>query len=130
MGRIPAGHEPTGVLAPAPSISPQSANATSVFGATVDLAGKRGAYFLPAQGVLTGLATVAFYLQEADTDSNGSFTNVNTTTYPEATLAASNAANASREMGYQCGAGRKQFVRAVVAVATNAAIVSCSAASY
>ena len=92
------------------------------------MTGRRGALFTVSQGALTGAATVAAYLRESD--DNSTFTNVNTTTYPEATLAASNSANSAREMGYAGGGGRKRYVRADVVVAANTALVSASAARY
>lgn len=128
MGRMSAGHEPTGVTTPAVCVTPQSSSSATLNGLGVDLTGLRGALFTVMSGALTGLATVAAFLQ--DSADNSSFSNVNTTTYPEATLAASNGANAAREMGYQGGAGRQRYVRAVAVVAANTALVSASAVTY
>ena len=128
MGRMPAGHEPSGVTAPNVCVSPISQSIATVNGSGIDLAGQRGALFTLTAGALTGAATVAGHLQ--DSADNSTFTNGNTTTYPEATLAASNAANSAREMGYQGGGGRQRYVRAVVVVAANTALIGCSAVSY
>ncbi len=128
MGRMPAGHEPSGVTNPQVCVTPQSSSAATLNGIGVDLAGLRGALFTVQAGALTGLATVAAHLQ--DSPDNSTFTNVNTTTYPAATLAASNVANSAREMGYQGGGGRQRYVRAVVVVAANTALVGTSAVTY
>lgn len=128
MGRMSALHEPTGGTAPAVCVSPQSSGASTLNGSGIDLAGKRGALFTVSIGDLTGSASVAAYLR--DSDDNSTFTNVNTTTYPEATLAAATTANTVREMGYQGGGGRKRYVRADVVVAVNTALVAASAVTY
>ena len=128
LGRMPAGHEPTGVTSPQVCVTPQSSSAATLNGEGVDLAGRRGALFTLGAGSLTGLATVAAHLQ--DSADNSTFTNVNTTTYPEASLAASNAANSAREMGYAGGGGRQRYVRAVAVVAANVALVSVTAVRY
>ena len=127
-GRMSPAHSPSNVMTPAVCVVPQSSGAATLNGAGVALSGKRGAYFVLAAGVLTGLATVAAYLQ--DSADNSTFANVNTTTYPEATLAASNAASGVREMHYAGGSSRKEYVRAVVVVAANTALVGCVASVY
>jgi len=127
-GRMSAVHEASHLLTPAVCVVPQSATAATYNGAGVALSAKRGVYFVVAAGTLTGTATVAAHLE--DSPDNTTFTAVNTTTYPEATLAASNTANSVREMHYSCGAGRQIYARAVVVVANNTAIVSCVGATY
>lgn len=126
MARMSPLHSPNAGLTPAVGVNPTSASAGTVNGASVDLAGKRGAYFVLASGALTGTATVAAYLQ--DSADNSTFANVNTTTYPTATLAASNGANAVREMHYAHGGAR--YVRAVVKRANNTALASCVGVTY
>ena len=106
---------------------PISSGAATLDGLGVDLQGKRGCYFVVATGALTGLATVAAYVQDSSDNSN--FTNVNVTTYPDATLAASNAASGVREMWVRKDqVGR--YVRAEVVVAANTALTSCVAVAY
>lgn len=128
MGRMPSAHSPTEATAPLVCVTPQSSSAATLNGSGIDLGGQRGALFTLSAGDLTGLATVAAHLQ--DSDDNSTYANVNTTTYPEASLAASNAANGAREMAYVGGGGKKRYVRAVVVVAANVALVSATAVRY
>jgi len=120
-------HNPIAAITAVPSVLPQSSGAATLNGVGVDLAGKRGCYFVLTAGALTGLATVAGYVQ--DSADNSTFANVNVTTYPDATLAASNAANASREMWVRRDQVA-QYVRAVAVVAANTALCSAVAHTY
>lgn len=128
MGRMPAAHSPTEATAPLVCVPPQSSGATTLNGEGIDLVGRRGVLFTLGIGDLTGSASVAAYLRESD--DNSTFTNVNTTTYPEATLAAATTANTAREMAYAGGGGRSRYVRADVVVAVNTALVSATAVRY
>lgn len=128
MGRMPSAHSPTEATAPLVCVPPQSSGASTLNGSGIDLTGRRGVLFTVGIGDLTGSASVAAYLRESD--DNSTFTNVNTTTYPEATLAAATTANTAREMAYAGGGGRKRYVRADVVVAVNTALVSATAVRY
>ena len=122
---------PTSSLAPtaAPLSQPVPSNRTigRPRSLGVDLAGKRGCYFSVSAGALTGLATVAAYVQ--DSADNGNWTNVNVTTYPDATLAASNTASSTREMWVRRDQVA-QYVRVRVVVAANTALVNADAHTY
>jgi len=125
--RMSPAHNPIAALTAIATRVPVSSGAATLDGAGVDLVGKRGCYFVLATGALTGLATVAAYIQESDDNSN--FTNVNVTTYPDATLAASNAASGVREMWVRKDqVGR--YVRAEIVIAANTALTSCVAVAY
>src|SRR3970282_1700335 len=125
--RMSPAHNPMGAITSSPTVVPQSSGAATLDGLGVDLAGKRGCYFSVSVGALTGLATVAAYVQDSADNSN--FTNVNVTTYPDATLAASNAASGVREMWVRKDqVGR--YVRAQVVIAANTALTSCVAVAY
>jgi hypothetical protein len=125
---MPSAHSPTEATAPLVCVPPQSSGASTLNGSGIDLTGRRGVLFTVGIGDLTGSASVAAYLRESD--DNSTFTNVNTTTYPEATLAAATTANTAREMAYAGGGGRKRYVRADVVVAVNTALVSATAVRY
>ena len=125
--RMSPAHNPVGALTAVETRVPVSSGAATLDGLGVDLQGKRGCYFVVATGVLTGLATVAAYIQESTDNSN--FTNVNVTTYPDATLAASNAASGVREMWVRKDQVER-YVRAEVVVAANTALTSCVAVVY
>src|SRR3990172_3403999 len=125
--RMSPAHNPIGALTAVETVVPKSSGAATLDGLGIDLQGKRGCYFVVATGALTGAATVAAYIQDGSDNSN--FTNVNVTTYPDATLAASNAASGVREMWVRKDqVGR--YVRAEVVVAANTALVSCVAVAY
>jgi len=125
--RMSPAHNPIAALTAVETRVPVSSGAATLDGLGVDLQGKRGCYFVVATGVLTGLATVAAYVQESTDNSN--FTNVNVTTYPDATLAASNAASGVREMWVRRDQVAR-YVRAEVVIAANTALTSCVAVAY
>ena len=125
--RMSPAHNPVGALTAAPVGVPISSGAATLDGLGVDLQGKRGCYFVVATGALTGAATVAAYIQDSADNSN--FTNVNVTTYPDATLVASNAASGVREMWVRKDQVAR-YVRAQVVVAANTALTSCVAVAY
>lgn len=131
MGRMYAFHDAVGNLVPSLGIKAQSISGATVNGTSVDLASKNGAYFAVTVGNVTDPtnATWAVYLQESD-ESAANFTNVNTTTYPDATIAATNTANTIGELGYSAGAGRKRYVRAVAVTVSNAALMSVVNIAY
>ena len=125
--RMSPAHNPIAAITATPSVLPQSSGAATLNGVGVDISGKRGCYFVVATGALTGAATVAAYVQDSSDNSN--FTNVNVTTYPDATLAASNAASGVREMWVRKDQVAR-YVRAQVVVAANTALTSCVAVAY
>ena len=125
--RMSPAHNPVAALTAVETRVPVSSGAATLDGLGVDLQGKRGCYFVVATGALTGLATVAAYIQESTDNSN--FTNVNVTTYPDATLAASNAASGVREMWVRRDQVAR-YVRAEVVIAANTALTSCVAVAY
>ena len=125
--RMSPAHNPIAALTAVETRVPVSSGAATLDGLGVDLQGKRGCYFVVATGVLTGLATVAAYVQESTDNSN--FTNVNVTTYPDATLAASNAASGVREMWVRRDSVAR-YVRAEVVIAANTALTACVAVTY
>ena len=125
--RMSPAHNPIQAITATPSVPPQSSGAATLNGVGVDIAGKRGCYIVVTSGALTGLATVAAYVQ--DSADNSTFANVNTTTYPDATLAASNSANSAREMWVRKDQVA-QYIRAVVVVAANTALCSAITHTY
>ena len=131
MGRVWSFHQPTTGFTTSLGIKAQSISGATVNGTSVDLASKNGVYFAVTVGNVTDPtnATWTVFLQESD-ESAANFTNVNTTTYPEATIAASNTANTTGELAYQGGPGRKRYVRAVATTVSNAALLSCVNIAY
>jgi hypothetical protein len=119
------------MLTPALGIKPQSVSAATVNGTGVDLASKDGAYFVVGVGNVTDPTNCTWtaFLQESD-ESAANYTNVNTTTYPEATIAASNTANTTGELNYSGGPGRKRYVRPVVTTVSNAVLISVVGVTY
>jgi hypothetical protein len=136
MARMSPLHSPTAGLEPGISIAPISVNGDTpnvLNGTTIDLRGRGGVVFTLLIGALTGTANVAAHLQTSDlpTDpANGNWTNVNTTTYPNATLAASTSANSAGELSYVPVAGLQPNVRVVRTVAANVALSSISHVIY
>lgn len=132
MGRMWAAHTPSTSLAPAIGVKPQSVSGATVNGTVVDLASKNGVYFTVNVGNVTDPtnATWIAFLQESD-EAAANFTNVNVTTYPEAsTTPAVNTANTVAELAYQGGAGRKRYVRPVTTTVSNAALISITGVVY
>lgn len=120
MGRMSSLHSPT-ALTQGQSVAPASRNGgasnADVNGATIDLRGYRGAYFILSIGALTGAANVAARLQTSDsvTDpANGNWSNVNYTTYSNAQVTAKTNANTAFEMSYVPAGGLQPNVRAVL----------------
>ena len=81
-----------------------------------DLAGKRGILYAVDVGDIGSAAGVNAYLQ--DSPDNSVWTNVNTTTYPQATITEISADNAEALMEYTHHAQR--YCRAVMVVDTAA----------
>lgn len=130
MGRIVAFHDAGGSLTPALGIKPQSVSGATVNGTGIDLASKGGAYFVVGVGNVTDPTNATWTVFLQDSADNTTFANVNTTTYPEATIAASNTANTTGELFYTGGSGRQRYVRPVVTTVANAALISVVAATY
>jgi len=117
------------------AVPPASRNGDTtnvVNGAGIDLSGKRVLGVEMVAGALTGAATVAVHLQVNDTSaadkniSNGNWTNVNATVYPESAIAAKANANTAFTTWVDVSklplTGAYPFVRAVQTVDANAAI--------
>lgn len=130
-GRLSALHNVAGGFAQGVSIPPASRNGDTtnvVNGATIDLHGKRGAYFILTVGVLTGSANVAAHLQENDTPldpANGSWSNVS-----GATIAVTTDDNSAHELGYAIPDGGEPVIRIVQTVDANAALSSIAHFTY
>lgn len=135
MGRMSALHNPT-ELGAAQSIPPVARNGgttNTVNGATVDLHGKRGAYFLLNAGALTGSANYLAYLQTNDLPldpANGNWTNVNTTTHTNAGVTVKTNANAAWEMSYEPAKGGSPIVRAVLTTDANVAVIGVTHVTF
>lgn len=136
MGRMSALHSPT-EMTPGISVPPASRNGgasnADVNGATIDLTGKRGAFFQLLSGALTGAANYAARLQTNDLPAdpaNGNWSNVNATTYPNAAVAVKTNANAAWEMSYVPGPGLSPVVRAVLVPDANISLASISHVVY
>lgn len=136
MPRMSPLHDPTGGLEPGLSIAPISVNGDTpnvLNGTAIDLRGRGGIVFTLLIGALTGAANVAAHLQTSDLPSdpaNGNWTNVNTTTYPNATVAAKTNANSAWELSYVPLPGLQPNVRVVRTVAANVALSSVSHVIY
>jgi hypothetical protein len=105
-----------------------SSNA-DVNGSSIDLRGKRGAYFLLHIGALTGAGAVAARIQEGDNPAdptNANWTNVNYTTYSNARVTNKTNASSVFEMDYVGGAGKAQHVRAVLTPEANVSLADIS----
>jgi hypothetical protein len=133
MGRMSPLHSPT-ELGQGSSIPPISTAANTLNGTTVDLHGRRGAHFVLQLGALTGDATVAAHLQTNDLPldpGNGNWTNVNSTTYPNAAVTAkgngcADHVNTAWDMSYDPAVGGSPIVRAVRVTSENTAVTSIS----
>ena len=136
MARMSPLHSPTDGTDPGISIAPISVNGDTpniLNGTTIDLRGRGGVTFTLLIGALTGAANVAAHLQTSDSDTdpaNGNWTNVNTTTYPNAAVAAKTNANSAFELSYVPAAGLRPNVRAVRTVSANVALSSISHVIY
>lgn len=117
------------------AVPPASRNGDTtnvVNGAGIDLTGKRVLGVELVAGVFTGAANVAVHLQVNDTEaadkniSNGNWTNINTTTYPEAAIAAQTDDNTAFTTWFDVSklplTGAYPFVRAVQTVDANAVV--------
>lgn len=132
MGRMSPLHSPQD-LTQGQSVPPASRNGgasnADVNGATIDLTGKRGAYFILSIGALTGAANVAARLQTSDLPgdpANGNWSNVNYTLYSNAQITAKTNANTAFEMSYVPGPGLQPNVRAVLTPDANVSLASIS----
>ena len=136
MGRMSPLHNAT-ALTQGQSIAPASRNGgasnADVNGATIDLTGKRGAYFILSVGALTGAANYAARLQTNDLQSdptNGNWTNVNATLYTNAAVAVKTNASTAWEMSYEPKPGLSCVVRAVLTPDANISLASISHIVY
>lgn len=136
MARMSPLHSPTNGLEPGLSIAPISVNGSTpdvLNGTAIDLRGRGGVSFTLLIGALTGAANVAAHLQTSDLPSdpaNGTWSNVNTTTYPNAIVAASTTPNSAHEMSYVPQPGLQPNVRVVRTVSANVALSSVSHVIY
>ena len=137
MGRMSPLHSPTTGLTQGSSVVPASRNGGSsnadVNGSTIDLTGKRGAYFTLITGALTGAAAVAARLQTNDLPSdptNGNWTNVNYTTYSNAQVTNKTNQSTAFEMSYVPYAGGPLVVRAVLTPEANISLAAITHLTY
>ena len=94
-----------------------------VNGATITISGKQGVRFIVTTAAITGSSTIDAHLQTNDQHldpANGNWTNVNTTTYPNASITQIAAANGLGQMDYSPAAGMSPVVRAVLTTDANA----------
>lgn len=136
MGRMSPLHDATAMTS-GHSVAPASRNGGSsnadVNGASIDLRGRRGALFTLHIGSLTGSANVAARLQTGDNladAANANWTNVNSTTYPNAAIAAKTNANSTFEMSYDPAVGGVAQVRAVLVPDANVSLAGISHIVY
>jgi hypothetical protein len=134
-GRMSSLHNPTGITSVQshPPVSRNGDTTNVANGASIDLRGKRGAYFTVNAGALTGAANYLAYLQTGDnlTDAaNANWTNVNTTTYANAGLTVKTNANTTWEMSYNPAVGGVPQVRAVLVTDANAAVIGIVAHTF
>lgn len=134
MGRMSALHDAT-ALTQGQSVPPASRNGgasnADVNGAAIDLRGKRGVYFILEAGAITGAGNYAARLQTGDNPddaANANWTNVNSTTYPNAAVAAKTNANVASEMSFDASGGNQ--VRAVLKVDANIVLSGISHVIY
>lgn len=133
-GRLSPVHNAAAAGTAAVSVNPASRNGgasnAAVNGAAVDLRGKRGALFILEAGILTGAGNYAAYLQTSDLPAdaaNGNWSNVNTTTYPNAAVAVKTNANSAFLMTYNPPAGGGlTAVRAVLIPDANIGLIGIS----
>ncbi|MEK9735903.1 MAG: hypothetical protein VW239_01105 [Candidatus Nanopelagicales bacterium] len=129
MGRMSPYHNPAAGITSGQSLPPVSRNGdttNTANGSSVDLRGKRGAYFTINVGAITGAANYLAYLQTGDNlddAANANWTNVNTTTYTNAGLTVKTNANTTWEMDYDPATAGVAQVRAVLVTDANAAVV-------
>lgn len=136
MGRMSPLHDAT-ALTGGQSVPPASRNGgadnADVNGDAIDLRGRRGAYFELSIGALTGAANVAARLQTGDNPddaANANWTNVNSTTYPNAAVTAKTNANSVFEMSYDPAAGGVNQVRAVLTPDANISLAGITHIVY
>ena len=136
MGRMSPLHNPAAGITAVQSHAPVSRNrgtTNTANGASVSLAGKRGAYFTVNVGALTGAANYLAYLQTGDNladAANANWTNVNTTTYSNAGLTVKTNANTVWEMDYDPAVGGVPQVRAVLVTDANVAVIGIVAHTF
>lgn len=134
MGRMSPLHNPAAGLTAGQSLPPASRNGdtpNTANGASVNLSGQRGAYFVVEAGALTGAANYLAYLQTGDNladSANANWTNVNTTTYSNAGLTVKTNANTAWEMDFDASKGNQ--VRMVLVTNANAAIIGATHVIY
>ena len=137
MGRMSPLHNPAAGLVAAQALPPVSRNGgasnAAVNGSSIDLRGKRGAYFTVSVGALTGTANYLAYLQTGDNPgdaANANWTNINTTTYSNAGLTVKTNANTVWEMDVDASASGAQHVRAVLVPDANVSVIGMTAITY
>jgi hypothetical protein len=136
MGRMSALHDGI-ALTQGQSVAPASRNGgasnAAVNGTAIDLRGKRGAYFIVEAGAITGSGNYAAYLQTSNLETdptNGTWTNVNATTYTNAAVTVKTNANSAFEMSYDPAVGGVPNVRAVLVVDANIVLSGISHVVY
>ena len=133
-GRMSALHNPAAGMTESLALAPASRNGgasnAAVNGNTIDLAGKRGAYFAISVGALTGAANYLAYIQNNDlpTDAaNGNWANVNATLYPNAALTVKTNASTAWGLDYVPKAGMSPVCRLVLVPDANISLIGATA---
>lgn len=136
-GRMSPLHSPSGGLVSGSSVPPASRNGgasnAAVNGSTLQLTGRRGAHFTLHIGALTGSAAVAAKLQTNDKPAdptNGNWSDVNATTYPNAAISNKTNANSTFEMDWSPAGQNTYAVRAVLTPEANVSLAGISHVIY
>lgn len=106
-------HSPAAELSAVRAVEADAHAAATINGFGNDLAGKRGVFYAVDVGDVGASATIDAYLQ--DSPDNSAWTNVNTTTYPNANITQITTDNNEVLMEYTHHGQR--YVRAVLVVA-------------
>lgn len=137
-GRMSSLHNSTN-LTGGQSVPPASRNGgadnSDINGASIDLRGKRGAFFLLNIGALTGSAAVAARIQTGDNPddaANANWTNVNYTAFSNAQVTNKTNANSVFEMAYVPGVHNSSalHVRAVLTPEANVSLADITHIVY
>lgn len=136
MGRMSPLHNPSAGLTGQVALLPVSRNGdtpNTANGLSIDMRGKRGAYFVLAAGALTGAANYLAYLQTGDNPNdsgNANWTNVNATLYTNAAVTVKTNANAAWEMDLDASAAGASHCRMVLVTSANVAVIGATAVVY
>lgn len=135
-GRMSPLHNPAAGLVATQSHPPVARNGDTtnvVNGASIDLRGRRGAYFVLNAGALTGAANYLAYLQTGDNPAdaaNANWTNVNATLYTNAAVTVKTNANTAFEMDLDGPTSGAAHARAVLVTDANVAVIGITAVTF